>query len=187
MFKTGAWKLRASSGFRKPNSFFIGARRQKLSVQRKATLTRISRSGRLKPHAARVYQHHGIVAHSVLSDNTHVAQTSALDLGNSNVPLRPFARLLKALDSLAWVLRSFGILVLGLAMVCCNFTLSFPQAPFLRHVGSITKEHKFHVNNTFFYLYLQVCDFLIGRRTRRVPFISRLEMPTSEVLRYTLS
>jgi hypothetical protein len=27
-------------------------------------------------------------------------------------------------------------------------------------VNSITKEHIFHAGNAFFYLYLQVCDFL---------------------------
>jgi hypothetical protein len=52
------------------------------------TLTRISRSGRLKPHAARVHQHHGIVAHSVvLNDGAQVIQTAALVVGNNNVAL----------------------------------------------------------------------------------------------------
>jgi hypothetical protein len=61
---------------------------------------------------------------------------------------------------LAWVLRSFGNLVLGLATVCCNFAVSCPQALFFWHVSSITKEQIFYADNAFFYLYLQVCDFI---------------------------
>jgi hypothetical protein len=50
------------------------------------------RSGRLKPHAARVYQHHDMRAHSKLNDCAYVTQTTA----DNNVALCPFARLLKA-------------------------------------------------------------------------------------------
>jgi hypothetical protein len=61
-----------------------------------ATLIRMPRSGRSKPHAARAHQHHDIVAHSVLNDDAHVAQTAALVVGSSIVALCPFARLLQA-------------------------------------------------------------------------------------------
>jgi hypothetical protein len=84
------------------------------------------RIGRLKPHAAREHQHHDIVKHGVLNDDAHVTQTAALVVGNNNVALCSFARLLQAFDSLAWVLRSYITLVLGLAAVCCNFLRSCP-------------------------------------------------------------
>jgi|AntAceMinimDraft_1070359.scaffolds.fasta_scaffold66341_1 hypothetical protein len=57
-------------------------------------LTRISRSGRLKLHAASSHQHHYLVAHSVLNDDAHVAKTAALAVGNNSVALCPIARLL---------------------------------------------------------------------------------------------
>jgi hypothetical protein len=76
--------------------FFIGGHRQKLSAPRKETHTRMLRRGRLKPHAARVHKHQGIVAQSVLNDNTHVIQTSKLVVGNKKVALCPFTRLLQA-------------------------------------------------------------------------------------------
>jgi hypothetical protein len=60
------------------------------------TLTGISRCGRSKPHAARAHQDHGTVAHSVLSNDAHVAQTAALAVGNNDGALCPFARLLQA-------------------------------------------------------------------------------------------
>ena len=41
-------------------------------------------------------QHHDIVAHSVLNDGAHVAQTAALVIGNNNEALCSFARLLQA-------------------------------------------------------------------------------------------
>ena len=63
--------------------------------------TRISRSGWLKPQAARAHKHHDIVAHSVLNDNAHVSRTAELVVGNNNVALFPFARFLQAFDSLA--------------------------------------------------------------------------------------
>jgi hypothetical protein len=47
-----------------------------------------------------------------------------------------------------------GTLVLGLAMVCCNFAVSCPQALFFWHMNSITKWQIFHADNEFFYLYL---------------------------------
>jgi len=60
------------------------------------TLTGISRSGRLKPRAARGHQDHGIVAHSVLNDDAHIAKTASLVVGNKNVALCPSYRLLQA-------------------------------------------------------------------------------------------
>jgi hypothetical protein len=48
------------------------------------------------------------------------------------------------------MLRSCDTLVLGLPTVCCNFAVSCPQALFFWHVSSITKEHIFHSDNTFF-------------------------------------
>jgi hypothetical protein len=44
----------------------------------------------------RVHQHRDKVAHSVLSDDAHVAQTARLAIGNNNVALCSFARLLQA-------------------------------------------------------------------------------------------
>jgi hypothetical protein len=44
----------------------------------------------------RLHQHHGIVATSVLSDDAHVTQTTALAVGNNFVALCLFARLLQA-------------------------------------------------------------------------------------------
>jgi hypothetical protein len=44
----------------------------------------------------RVRQHHDIVAHSVLKNDAHVAWTAALVIGNNNVALCSFARLLQA-------------------------------------------------------------------------------------------
>jgi hypothetical protein len=44
----------------------------------------------------RVHQHHDIAAHSVLNDDAHVAQTFALAMGNRNLALCSFARLLQA-------------------------------------------------------------------------------------------
>ena len=52
------------------------------------------RSDRAVPVAG--HQHHDIVAHSVLNDDAHAAQTAALVVGNINVALCPFARLLQA-------------------------------------------------------------------------------------------
>jgi hypothetical protein len=51
-----------------------------------------------KGHLAkpRVHQHHDIVTHSVLNDDAHFTQTAALVVGNNNVALCPFARLLQA-------------------------------------------------------------------------------------------
>ena len=43
-----------------------------------------------------MHLHHDIVAHSVLDDDAHVAQTAALAMGNINVALCSFARLLQA-------------------------------------------------------------------------------------------
>jgi hypothetical protein len=64
----------------------------------------------LKPHTARVHQHHNIVARSVLNGGAHVAQTAELFVGNNNVALCltlcPFACFLQACNSLAGVLRS---------------------------------------------------------------------------------
>jgi vacuolar-type H+-ATPase subunit I/STV1 len=54
---------------------------------------------------------------------------------------------------------------LGLATICYNFAVSFPQALFFWHVKNITKEHIFHPEFLFFYLYLQVCGFQVGKRT----------------------
>jgi hypothetical protein len=76
-----------------------------------ATLTRISRSGRLKLPAASLHQHQGISVRCVLSDGAHVSRTTALAVVKYNVALCPslaFCRLSSTLiDSLAWVLRSF--------------------------------------------------------------------------------
>jgi hypothetical protein len=44
----------------------------------------------------RVHQHHEIVAHSVLNDGAHACQTTRLTIGNNNMALCSFARLLKA-------------------------------------------------------------------------------------------
>ena len=44
----------------------------------------------------RVQQPHDIVAHSVLNDDAHVAKTAALVIGNNNVAVCSFARLLQA-------------------------------------------------------------------------------------------
>ena len=55
----------------------------------------------------------------------------------------------RRINSLAWVLRSCGTLVLELATVFCNFALSCHQALFFWHVSSITKEHTFHADNAF--------------------------------------
>ena len=44
----------------------------------------------------RVHQPLDIAARSVLNDDAHVAQTAALVVGNNNVALCPFARLLQA-------------------------------------------------------------------------------------------
>jgi hypothetical protein len=68
------------------------------------------------------------------------------------VAVRPFARILQAFDSLAWVLRSFDTLILGPAAVYRNLATSCPQAPFFRHVKKFTKEHIFHSNYDFFCL-----------------------------------
>jgi hypothetical protein len=77
-----------------------------------AALTRMPRIRGLKPHTARAHHHHGIVAHSVLRGDAHVAQTAELVVGNNNVALCltlcPFACFLQACDSLAGVLRSCG-------------------------------------------------------------------------------
>jgi hypothetical protein len=42
----------------------------------------------------RVHQHYDIVAHSALDADAHGSQTAALAVGNNNVALCPFARLL---------------------------------------------------------------------------------------------
>jgi hypothetical protein len=68
-------------------------------------------SGRFKPHAARVHQHHDIVARGVLNDDAHVAQTSEIVVGNNNAALCPFARLLQAFDSFAWVSGDASLLM----------------------------------------------------------------------------
>jgi hypothetical protein len=113
-----------------------------------ATLIRIPRTRGLKPHAAKVHQHHNIVAHSVLNNDAHVTQTAALVVGNNNVALCLFARILQAVDSFVWVLRSCGT-GFGLAKLCCNFSVSSPQALFFWHVSSITKKHILHADNNF--------------------------------------
>jgi hypothetical protein len=56
-------------------------------------------------------------------------------------------------------------LVMGLATVCCNIAVSCPQALFFWDVKNNTTEHIFYADNAFFYLYLQVCDFPVGKRT----------------------
>ena len=115
-----------------------------------STLTRISRSGRSKPHAARKHQHHDIVASSILNDDAHVSQTSALVVGNTNVALCPFARLLQAHRLLGEGAEIFWHPGLGgLATACCNFAVSCPQALFNWHMSSITKENIFHADNYF--------------------------------------
>jgi hypothetical protein len=78
-----------------------------------ATLTRISISGRSRPHAARVHQHHDIIAHSALNDDAHVTQTAALVVGNNNVALCPSARLLQAYRLLGVGAKIFWHLGLG--------------------------------------------------------------------------
>ena len=60
------------------------------------TLAGISRSGRLKPRAARGHQDYDKVEQSVLNEDAHVAQTAALVIGNNNMTLCSFARLLQA-------------------------------------------------------------------------------------------
>jgi hypothetical protein len=64
-----------------------------------------------------------------------------------------------------WVLQSCCNLVLGLATVCCKFAVSCPQALFFWHVKSITKGQISYADTEFFYLYLQVCDFLNSKPT----------------------
>ena len=62
----------------------------------------------------------------MLNDEARVAQTAELVLGTNNVALCPFARLLQAFDSLAWVLRSCDTLVLGLrAWLANKLTLDY--------------------------------------------------------------
>jgi hypothetical protein len=68
----------------------------KSSRYQEATLTRMPRSCRLKPHAARLHQHPEIVAHSVISDGAHVSKVAALVVGNNNVAPCPFACILQA-------------------------------------------------------------------------------------------
>ena len=59
---------------------------------------------------------------------------------------------------LAWVLRSFETLVLGLATAFCNFSVSRPQTLFFWHVNSITKEHIFMLT---MHLSIYIFKFLI--------------------------
>jgi hypothetical protein len=101
----------------------------------------------------------------VLGDDDHAAKTAALVVGNNNVALCLFARLLRTYRLLGMGADSCGTLVLGLASVCCNFEVSCPQALFFWHVSSITNEHIFHVNNAYFNPYLQICDFLNSEPT----------------------
>jgi hypothetical protein len=68
-----------------------------------------------------------------------------------------------------------------LATVCCNFSVSCPQALFFWHVNSITKEHTFHADNAFFYFNLQVCDFPIRRRTVELRSFIGLQIVTARV------
>ena len=62
---------------------------------------------------------------------------------------------------------SFG---LGAAILCCNLVVSGPQALLFWHVSNVTKEHIFYDGNAFFYFYLQMCDFPVGKRTVVPPF-----------------
>jgi hypothetical protein len=105
-----------------------------------------------------VHQNHGTVASSVLNDDVHVAQTSALAEGDNNVALCPFSRLMQAFGSLAWVLRFFGALVLRLATLFCHVAVSCPQALFFGMWAAFGRSTYF-VLTMIFYLYLQVCDF----------------------------
>jgi hypothetical protein len=75
------------------------------------------RTSRFKPRAARVHQHHDIVAHSVLNDYAHVAKTTALVVEKKTWLCAHSLGFCRLIDSLAWVLRSCNTLVLELATV----------------------------------------------------------------------
>jgi hypothetical protein len=84
--------LRASSSCLK-KKIFVGAHGQELSAPR--VQPSLGNPGRRAATKAS-QQHYDIVAHSVLNDDAHVAQTAALSMGNNNVAFCSFARLLKA-------------------------------------------------------------------------------------------
>jgi hypothetical protein len=122
MFWTGEAQLRASSSLATPNSFFIGAYSQKLSLPR--VQSSLGFPELVAPHAATGWT---------------CSKQEKLKL----------------------------TVTLGLATICYNFAVSFPQALFFWHVKNITKEHIFHPEFLFFYLYLQVYGFINSKPTIR--------------------